>query len=645
MKYSLSFLSICILSFIIVFSCSTEEEESITPVVQAPEPEPAPVEYTLTVSSAEGGTVSTEGGTYEEGTEVTIAATPSEGYRFTGWEGNDSTNESLTITLNTDQTLQALFELIPIYTLTVATSEGGTVSTEGGEYEEGAEITITATSNQGYNFLSWSDGSSENPKTINLNSNISLEATFGRLDPIYLDENGITLRASDFVEIGKTYSFNGEEFTIVDNRLLKKIVSDKGDLTKIITTKVNNMEALFSSNFSFNDRINSWDTSNVTNMKSMFYGARDFNQDISSWDTSNVINMERMFNGAINFNQNISIWNTSNVINMSWMFNNASSFNQDISGWNTSNVEDMEGMFFDAILFNQEIGSWDTSNVANMKSLFNGAISFNKYIGGWNTSNVIDMGWMFYNATSFNQNLSDWNTSNVENMFNLFYNSKTFNQEIGSWNVSKVKNMGWMFYNASSFNRDISSWDTSSVENMEGMFYNASSFNQKIGDWNTSKVNDMNEMFLNAKAFNQNISNWCVSNIRNMPYNFSLNSELTSANTPLWSYCPATYSINVSSINNDDYLLSGNDREGDFSNNDPKLQFKIGDNLKFLIDAQDHPFYLKTVAGKGIGFLISDIANNGTQNGLITWKPLIEGTYFYQCRFHDEMVGTIEIID
>ena len=98
MKYSFSFLFVCLLSFIIVFSCSTEEEESITPVVQAPQPEPEPesVEYTLTVSAAVGGTVSTEGGTFEEGTEITITATPSEGFRFIGWEGNTSSEESLT---------------------------------------------------------------------------------------------------------------------------------------------------------------------------------------------------------------------------------------------------------------------------------------------------------------------------------------------------------------------------------------------------------------------------------------------------------------------------------------------------------------------------------------------------------------------
>ena len=43
--------------------------------------------------------VSTGAGEYEEGTEVTLTATPSEGYRFTGWS-DGSTEESITITLN-----------------------------------------------------------------------------------------------------------------------------------------------------------------------------------------------------------------------------------------------------------------------------------------------------------------------------------------------------------------------------------------------------------------------------------------------------------------------------------------------------------------------------------------------------------------
>ena len=104
-RLSFYFLIVIVLSFIIVHSCSTEEDDTVAPnVVQTPEPEPpAPTQYSLTVTAAEGGTVSTEGGTYDEGTEVTITATPSEGYRFTGWEGNDSISESLTITLNSNQ--------------------------------------------------------------------------------------------------------------------------------------------------------------------------------------------------------------------------------------------------------------------------------------------------------------------------------------------------------------------------------------------------------------------------------------------------------------------------------------------------------------------------------------------------------------
>tara|TARA_B100001094_G_scaffold256434_1_gene255619 strand:+ start:80 stop:1330 length:1251 start_codon:yes stop_codon:yes gene_type:complete len=90
-KLSSFLLTIAILSFILVHSCSSEEDDTTAPnVIQTSEPEPpAPTQYSLTVTAGEGGTVSTEGGTYDEGTEVTITATPSEGYRFIGWEGCD----------------------------------------------------------------------------------------------------------------------------------------------------------------------------------------------------------------------------------------------------------------------------------------------------------------------------------------------------------------------------------------------------------------------------------------------------------------------------------------------------------------------------------------------------------------------------
>ena len=115
MKFSFSLLSICVLSLLLIYSCSTEEEDTTPPprVVASPEPEPpAPTQYTLTVTAGEGGTVSTEGGTYDEGTEITITATPGDGYEFIEWDGNDNQSNSFTININSNLTIQANFQII-----------------------------------------------------------------------------------------------------------------------------------------------------------------------------------------------------------------------------------------------------------------------------------------------------------------------------------------------------------------------------------------------------------------------------------------------------------------------------------------------------------------------------------------------------
>ena len=115
MKFYLSLLTTSILFLTLVFSCSTDDEESVAPVVQTPQPEPepsAPTQYTLTVSASEGGTVSTEGGTYDEGTEVTVTATPDDGYEFIEWDGNDNQSNSFTISVNSNITIQANFQII-----------------------------------------------------------------------------------------------------------------------------------------------------------------------------------------------------------------------------------------------------------------------------------------------------------------------------------------------------------------------------------------------------------------------------------------------------------------------------------------------------------------------------------------------------
>ena len=66
-------------------------------------------QYSLTVSAGVGGSVSTSGGTYDDGTIVTITASPNDGYEFVGWNGSDSSNSTISITINSNTTLEALF--------------------------------------------------------------------------------------------------------------------------------------------------------------------------------------------------------------------------------------------------------------------------------------------------------------------------------------------------------------------------------------------------------------------------------------------------------------------------------------------------------------------------------------------------------
>jgi hypothetical protein len=109
-------LAFALTAFLILHSCSAEEEDTIPPqtvLEPTPEPEPsAPTQFTLTVTAGEGGSVSTEGGTYDEGTEITVTATPDDGYEFIEWDGNDNQSNSFTISVNSNITIQANFQTI-----------------------------------------------------------------------------------------------------------------------------------------------------------------------------------------------------------------------------------------------------------------------------------------------------------------------------------------------------------------------------------------------------------------------------------------------------------------------------------------------------------------------------------------------------
>ena len=87
-----------------------------------------------------------------------------------------STEESIAITLLDDTSIESLFELEPVYTVTV-TGEGGVIS-GAGEYQKGTELTLTASPDEGYRFKKWSDGEYKPEKIITIERDYSIIGIF-----------------------------------------------------------------------------------------------------------------------------------------------------------------------------------------------------------------------------------------------------------------------------------------------------------------------------------------------------------------------------------------------------------------------------------------------------------------------------------
>jgi len=346
---------------------------------------------------------------------------------------------------------------------------------------------------------------------------------------------------------------------------------DNWDINTASSANVN-MQSMFSSTGSFNQPLNSWNTSEVISMSSMFTTST-FNNGLSSgvastlaWNTGKVTNMSSMFGVNSRFNCNIQSWNVSNVTDMSSMFEEAGAFNQELAGWerttpnvsSLSSVTNMGRMFYRNFLFNKPIGNWNVSSVTDMNNMFAGAFNvgfspFNQDISNWNVSNVTTMAGMFTYNNAFNQTISNWNVPKV-NSFASMFNTSRYNQPLNLLNIGgdasvTTINMSSMFLRNGYFNQDISMWNTSKVTNMSAMFYNdqapVSTFNQPIGSWNVGNVTNMGNMFQGATAFNQPLENWDVSKVTNFSNFMNGKTPATFSSTNLdaiyngWSALPS----------------------------------------------------------------------------------------------------------
>jgi hypothetical protein len=150
-------------------------------------------EYSLTISSTEGGEITSPGdGTFshEGGAEVPLVALPHTGYRFVNWTGDvesiDDVNSAST-TIRMDDNYSVTANFIAQYVLTIESTDGGEVITPGEgyfTYDAGTTVQLIAEPNTCYQFVDWTGDVSAiayveaTATTIIMNDDYTITASF-----------------------------------------------------------------------------------------------------------------------------------------------------------------------------------------------------------------------------------------------------------------------------------------------------------------------------------------------------------------------------------------------------------------------------------------------------------------------------------
>lgn len=192
--------------------------------------------YTLTTNVVGEGTIEGNAGSYVEGTTATLTATPADHYDFVNWTGDvTSTDNPLTITVNSDMTITANFQEHTKYTITAHAADNtmGYV-TGGGTYYAGETVTLKATAKTGYYFTGWSDSNTENPRTFTATEDLTLQANFAKAYPrVYAYDLNVVDNGDSY-----TFSFKPNTDAISGNLLLYSEDGTSVIQTHAITTAI-----------------------------------------------------------------------------------------------------------------------------------------------------------------------------------------------------------------------------------------------------------------------------------------------------------------------------------------------------------------------------------------------------------------------
>jgi|GEM_PF-940620 len=524
-KFSFSLLTITILSFLFIYSCSTEEEDTIAPVVQTPQPEPetpAPTQYTITVIAGDGGSV-TAGGTFDEGTVLTITASPNDGYEFIGWTGSEVTSNEVSITVNTDLTLTANFQLIQVAT----------------NYYSSGDITA--------------------------------------IEPVVFYDRELTINGIKLIVAGE---IGGQE-AVPDEWIYKtaqvfKLLIDKDSEGIDSDAQLNMIKTL-------KGEIG-WHQGRPTGQRIARGGGNEYSPNFLN------DNRNQSYPGIQAFEERLSL------DDMVWYKNidSQGTGDDDINEIMEHTLHTLHrfgvrgGVEGSTEALNIEAEEEDITNtdifLAMKEAYTNGVFDIEGYGGDIN-------------------NRDAWPVMLKEYQYLLTY---------GMWGFSE-------FWEGGSLSPE---WNDN-ARTPEGVLAN----------------NPLGYEIYNT-YFKPVISIPSKEVLRTI---FQDNDQGESGYTPDNAAAANTYSISVTASSNSDYTLSGTDINGTVSGDDASITINAGDTLNFTVNAAGHPFYIKTVQGTGTDNQVSNVTNNGTTSGVVSWTPTTAGTYYYQCSAHNGMYGTITV--
>ena len=550
-------------------------------------------QYTLAVTAAEGGGVSSAGGTYDDGTSVSITATPNEGYEFAGWNGTDMSSSTITIVLTANTTIEALFNQVQT---TETTSTDTSIFnadlidfnyylhsslpdewiTEFNTIMNNLESTIPAFKRSGF------------PELMNI------YAWNNSVPSPYTDPNGNSMQ-------GASISGNGTDFWMVLEIPDDEFINNSSHRYSVIAHEYfhvyqHSMSPAFSvgSDGEFNNP-------NAMDVKWLIEGSAAAFESLYIQE-----------NYGINYFDEGQAWGVEADV-----LSNPASYE-----YYSKQDNNYANSVFMILALVKELESVGFSTEKAFKSIFKVFWEQDPKNSDWKTkfeeTFTVDIDTFYASLASYSTDMS------------LIYPSSTITVQ----NI--INDTSAIIEVSTDTSTDVPTYSISVTAS------NGGTVSTEGGDFEEGT-----EVTITATAnTGYRFTGWEGSDSTSESLTITLNSDQTYQ--ALFELIPASvYTISVTAQGSANYILTGDDANGSVSGNDPSVSLKVGDTLNFSVNAQGHPFYLIKTSNGGVGSgnLIDGVSNNGAVSATVSWTPNEAGTYYYICEYHSSMLGTITVTE